>query len=139
MKPKTEYKYDMSIRWWKKVAQFDEEIANWSPHKWWLMREILELSVRWGSDFTIDLNDLALRVHLERHYVGRTLKKLDHEGWLTYEKGEHRRKKSRISLRWSKVNELFRRHELEFADDEGLREDAELGTIDSQLNELQTK
>lgn len=118
MKTKNEYSFDVSVRWFKVISEYDKEgIGKWSAPKYWLMREILELGSRWDDSFTVSHEDLIIHTHLKRTTIYKYLKELHTEEWIDYEEGKYKGRVSRITIKRGKLTELFRRYQKQIGRD----------------------
>ena len=117
------YKFDKSLRWFKEVAKNDIDIAEWNAYKFIVMRECIELSLRFGiKPFTIPLIDFGKHVGMKRHGISRNLRKLKKEGWINYIAGKYTNHSAIIEVNWHKLKVLYEKHKDKFKVMEGEQE-----------------
>ena len=108
------YKFDKIPRWFKEIAQYDEEIAKWNIYKYMVMRESIELSLRFGNPFGITLTKFGQHIKTERHAVSRYLTQLAKEEWLKYTAGKYTNHSAVIEVNWDKLNGLYETNKARF-------------------------
>jgi len=107
------YKFDKSLRWFKEVSKFDSEIKNWKKEKFWIMREAIELGLRFGKKpYNIPLVDFGVHVGMTRQTCAKYLRELS--GWLIYRAGKFTGCSATITVNWEKLDKLYKTHESKF-------------------------
>ncbi len=108
------YKFDKCPRWWKEIYKFDNEIRSWSIFRFMLMKECIELSLRYGNPFDASMEEMAGHIRTTRQFVSSQFKVLEAGEWLSINRGKYRGHKSTISVNWGKLDALYLAHEKEF-------------------------